>query len=355
MTDIIKNKDIEKDLETEEDNKIGMEDFFKTTKEDIDFFDKMSWEKGSGYKLPSFKSIEKHLEGLSTGFYLIGAESNMGKSAFLSNLLYDICNCKDNHLFAIYYSLDDSKNDIIARVIAMNKRIPISAVYKPLRYKEAIDNQDENMTIYEDYLEKRKDGINELKDNINVFKIEDSSKIKNAKDLHDSILNISIYIKGFDEKAKIIVGIDSINDIQVTDQYFNSTVDKNTYIAKMVKSWAATEFDIPILCTIHLAKLKGNRRPELDDLRDSGEYVYEANLVWLLYNDVSKNKQNAKIFYHTSETNPEKNPIIEIDWAKNKLSSYKGRSYCYFSPEFSKMVECDEKTSERYDTLIYEI
>jgi len=34
-----------------------------------------------------------------------------------------------------------------------------------------------------------------------------------------------------------------------------------------------------------------------------------------------------------------KQPVIELDWAKNKKSSYKGISYYHFTTEYSKLTE----------------
>ena len=119
----------------------------------------------------------------------------------------------------------------------------------------------------------------------------------------------------------------------------------------MLKEWSTT-LNIPIFGSRHLSKLKQNRRPILDDLKDSNEYVYEASVVWLIYNDVSKNKEASTIF-STQEGVSEKQPVIEIDWAKNKKSSYKGRTYTYFSPNYSKTVECDRDLTKRFDALIY--
>ena len=75
-------------------------------------------------------------------------------------------------------------------------------------------------------------------------------------------------------------------------------------------------------------------------------------MVFLVFNDVSKNKEAASVF-SSLEDNEYKQPIIELDWAKNKKSSYKGRTYHYFIPDCSKVIECGEPEHRRYDALIY--
>ena len=81
---------------------------------------------------------------------------------------------------------------------------------------------------------------------------------------------------------------------------------------------------------------------------------YEADVIFLVYNDVSRNKDAAKIYSRAGEDGP-KQPILELDWAKNKISSYKGRTFCYFSPEYSKSIECDEDDARRFNALVYQI
>ena len=102
-----------------------------------------------------------------------------------------------------------------------------------------------------------------------------------------------------------------------------------------------------------MRKINANRRPVLDDLKDSTVLVYEASVTFIVYNDVSANKNNAKIFQQRLDSD-EKEPILEIDWAKNKKSSYKGRTFCYFKPDYSKTLECNAEDMKRYSALIYE-
>ena len=61
------------------------------------------------------------------------------------------------------------------------------------------------------------------------------------------------------------------------------------------------------------------------DLKDSNRLEYEADVIYLVYNDVSRNKEAAKIYSRGASEDAPKQPILELDWAKNKISSYKGR------------------------------
>ena len=268
------------------------------------------------------------------------------------NFLMDLCSNPDNHLFGIYFSLDDSKKIVIPRIVAMDQKIPISAVAKPMRYQNAINNGDEKSVIYQEYLNKRIQGLDRLKKSKSYFKIVDSTNITCAEEMFAYIKALQEYVKSIDEKNNIIVAIDALDDIRFSTKKFGSTTDRHAETAKTVKSWA-TQLHIPIFSWRHISKTI-NGRAVIEDLKDANEYEFEANLVFLIHNDVSKTKQAAQIFY-TSEGSQEKQPVLEINWAKNKVSSFKGYSFCYFIPDYSLVTECDDNDNERFKSIIYNL
>lgn len=353
VLDLLNQTSIDLELRKEEEDIVQAEDFFSVMQEDLIEFEEKSWNKGDGYKTPRFPLIHEKLEGIDSGLYLLPAESNAGKSAMMMNIVEDLIMCEDNNLFGIYFSLDDSKHEIIPRVIAMREGIRIGTVAKPQRAQNMINENHEEASLLIDELAKREAGINNLKANSNKLMIIDSTKVKTLDEMHAYIERVYNYIKAINPKMNLVVAIDSIKDIILDDHYnIKTTNEASDFIARAVKHWTV-EFEIPVFSSVHLRKLNGNRRPTLDDLKDSNVLVYEASVIWLLFNDVSKNKQGAKI-YHRHEEQEEKLPVIEFDWAKNKKSSYKGRTFCYFAPEMSRAAECGIDAIRRFNALLYE-
>ena len=152
----------------------------------------------------------------------------------------------------------------------------------------------------------------------------------------------------------IIIAIDSLKDIVLKDAGKLSANERMDIVAKQIKD-LSKKFNCIVFASMNLRKLNGSRRPTMDDLKDSNILEFEADVCYLVYNDVSKNKQAAKIFYKESEQSTEKRPIIEVDWGKNKLSSYKGVMFCNFSPEYSKCIEVAEESAQRYNAILYQI
>lgn len=332
---------------------ITKRELIEKAKASIRAIEERTWAMGMGYIAPSFPIFSQKLEGLESGLYLFAGESNSGKTACMMNIFWDLVLHQENKLYGIYFSLDDAKTEIYPRVIAMQQMIPIGCVKKPKVYEDKVKADSVTYGYYLDYLAKRKIGFDNLieqAEHINIFDASNAEDgCSNEDDMYNAIKKIKAAVQKEDPEANIIVAIDAIDDIRLKTE----VLDKSDHIAKTVKHWAV-ELDIPIFCSKHLKKLNGNRRPILDDLRDSNTLVYEASAVFLVSNDVSKNKQQAKIFY-LAEDGETKQPIIELDWAKNKKSSFKGMTFSHFIPDFSKASECSEAQGKHYESSMYSL
>ena len=148
-----------------------------------------------------------------------------------------------------------------------------------------------------------------------------------------------MYVKSQDEEANIVVAIDSLKDIVLDDIKLEQS-ERIAEVARRVKD-ISIEFNCIVLSSMHL--------------REANTLEYELDMCFLVYNDVSRNKQSAKIFRYEDEQDTEKKPVLEIDWAKNKLSSYKGVTFANFSPEYNECIEVSEAAAEQYTLKLYTI
>lgn len=340
-------------------NEVPMEDYYSLAQTIYDNFDERAHKKGHGYSCPDFPVFNQKLEGLEEGLYVFAGESNSGKTAIMTNIMWSFCKNKANKLFGIYYSLDDNTDEVIPRLIAMNQRIPIAVGSKPRRYEDFIEaNKNNNddfissqVVQYQEYLDKRKKGLQELRDANKEFLILDREKIQDFEQLLDHAKKVQMFVKAKDPENNIIIAIDSLADLTIKKS-FSSDKERIDYIAMKVKQAANCGLKVPIFTSYHVRKLNRDGRPTLDDIKESSRIVYEASLAFLVFNDVSKNKQNASVYFSASDSQ-EKKPIIELDWAKNKKSSFKGRTYHFFTPDFSNVKECDKDSMNRYDAIVY--
>lgn len=337
-----------------------MSDYFQEASDVYDEFNTYSHSIGKGYSCPDFPFFDQKMEGLLPGLYLFAARSNAGKTALMTNLLWSYCNNPDNHLFGIYYSLDDSCHDVVPRMMSMLQQIPISVCAKPQRYEEEIQRLQESTSgddqrkadTYRLYLGKRDDALLQLKQASNHFYIVDSSTIDCIEKLESHARKVQTYVKSLNPKNNIIIGIDSIFDLTFSSSHFKTRDDESRAISHRMKQ-LYENLNIPIFGSCHLRKTndRKNNRPVKDDLKDSGRLQYDASVIFMIYNDVSENKQNASVYYDTA---PNIKPVLEIDWSKNKRSSYKDMSYCYFQPEYSRVQECSEQDMQRFDQIRFQ-
>ena len=340
------------ELTAEEREEHTLEELREKNRNRIEKFKRKALQRGTGYRCPNFPLFDKYMEGLESGLFMIAGESNSGKSALAMSLSWDYMANPDNNLYLVYFSLDDSADDIFPRIVAMNKDIPISVTSKPTIYLNKRDEGDSSAIVYDEYLHKSEEGLNELEDLGEKFTLLDGSDITCGEEILEACKDIRALVRTRDRNANIIVVIDSLMDIAWRDKTFKSDKELNDYTAKQIKKWAVEILDCPIFGTLHLRKIDQNRRPTIADVKESGRYAYEASFLGLVHNDVSRNKQAATICLRDEDDNI--TPVIELNWAKNKKSSYKGMTYQTFVTNHSLVRECPEETCERFAHLIYQ-
>lgn len=255
-----------------------------------------------GYRLKKFKQIEKDIEGLQSGLYLIGGDSNTGKTAFIINLFLDAIEANSD-LYGLYFSLDDNSDVILNRMLAMKANLPINSVQKP-KYLNEVERKDREKAYKE---------IQEMAET--RFNLFDISKINKFELLEYHIQ------RALEENKKIIVAIDGLHNLDTGKE--ESIRVENITRANLIKT-LVDRFNIPILTTVELRKPdtnKRDRRPSLHDINETGKFAYNANIVWLLHNENADELQNEEIG---------KPVTINLQYAKNKLSHIRADRYLQF-------------------------
>jgi hypothetical protein len=127
-----------------------------------------------GYDLTKFGAMAKNIDGIQPGFYVIGAETNAGKTAFLCNLTLDLLD-SNKDLTGIYFSLDESRDVILSRFLSIKTGIPLNQVRRP-----------QQTGRHKDMLLKGYKYLRDLAKNKRLF-IRDVSEIQGVWDLEDEI------------------------------------------------------------------------------------------------------------------------------------------------------------------------
>lgn len=326
------------------------EPFFRTVMlSTIEAVEEYSWTRGELGGLDwGFDSLNKAFEGLNTGVHLVAGQSNIGKSSFMLQLAWQVAQSnqvpskeRPRKAFVLYFSLDDNNNELLPRLVAIDQRIPINVVRFPKKYKDNVV-----------YMDKRQAGVEQLRESVDYINMMDVNMGSDIEYIEETMEKYHVELQKVDPAYQLVVFIDNFHDITIGDEKLRSRTgnEKYDHIADQLTK-IATKYDCPIVCTAEFRKLNGNRRPGVDDIRETTKIVYEAKAIMLCYNEVSIRGQQATVHW-TRPDNPNKQPVYEVHVGKNKYSSFKGRAFFEFIPEMAFCRETSEVGAQRYSQMV---
>jgi replicative DNA helicase len=261
-----------------------------------------------GHRLQKFKTLANNIDGVQPGFYVIGAETNVGKTAFLCNLALDLLD-SNSDLTGIYFSLDDNKDVILNRVLSIKTGIPLNQVQRPQKNDKHIRMLDDGYTYLFKLAEDKR------------LSVRDSTEISDVADLE-------LEIKRRMNRPLFVV-IDGLYNLDVGGTGADMRKE-NIERANKLKTLADV-YRIPVICTGELRKKErsagADRAPSIDDLMETGKFAYNANLVLLIYPETWED-------YNTNDE-----PILNLKYAKNKLSHVRTTGKIKFIRKTSQIEE----------------
>ena len=306
----------------------------------LDRFEYESWSPSNVGIKTGYNCIDKAFDGgLYPGFTVVAGDSNLGKTALMTNLAWNVIQ-NNNDVYVMDFSLDDSMADKLSRMAACSGKLIINAVKTPLRYQN-----------YPLMLIRRKNAILNLRNMTDRYRAYDASFTTFVEDINQEIIDKLVYFDKNNIKKKVVVFIDNFHDMDIRDQPNLSAKDKFDTLAQWCTDFSA-KYNITLVCSAELKKLNGVRRPQLDDLRETVKIKYAAKAVLLVYNEVHYKGESANIYYSITN-NPYKQPIFEVHFAKNKYGTYKGRNFFEFYPDMAYLKECDPQAQKTYTSIVY--
>ena len=244
-----------------------------------------------GYQLDKFKNLCDNIDGVQPGLYLIGAETNVGKTAMLTNLSLDIVQSNDE-VRVVYFSMDDSWNVIVNRFLGILTEIDLNLVQRQLT-----DDADKKK------LKEAYDYLIHLSDEERLV-VRDLSEVSNYD-------QIEAVIREYYDHDELAVFLDGLYNVEV--EASGGIRETNIERANKLKTMVDT-YDVPILCTAELRKKTRedgkDKPPTIHDFMETGKFGYNANVAWLL-----SSNYNNKILDEIP---------IKLNYEKNKVSHYKG-------------------------------
>lgn len=261
-----------------------------------------------GYRLTKFETLAKNIDGVQPGFYIVGAETNTGKTAFLCNLTLNLLD-SNGGLAGLYFSLDDSREVIVNRLLSIRTGIPLNEVQK----RQSNEENQEELT----------DGYTHL---TNLSK-QERLLILDASSIQD-VDQLELEIKRYAER-KLFVVVDALYNLDVgggPDSLRRENIERASRLKAL-----ATIYQLPVICTGELRKKERkevkDKPPIIHDLMETGKFAYNADLVLLLYpekwDEYDKNNKS----------------ILKLKYAKNKLSPYRKTTSLRFHRNTGRLEE----------------
>lgn len=162
--------------------------------------------------------------------------------------------------FSLYFSLDDSNNELMPRIVAMDQKITINQVLFPktLEHEPVIMN-------------KREEGFQHLRDHSKFFAMHDAND-------GSSIEHIERTMKRYQEQLEMMapgqfrlaVFIDNFHDVSVEEAGYSEDNARFDHISGRLNE-LAIEYDAPIMCSAEFRKINIHKRPQEDDIKSTGE------------------------------------------------------------------------------------
>lgn len=222
-------------------------------------------------RLTKFSSIDEKLVIKAQDLIVIGARPAMGKTSFLLNVGLNLV--EQDYAIAMF-SLEMSKEQITKRLVSLKSDISTSKMkyLKDLELKQ-IDT-----------------AIKKLKDI--GFYIDDRSAITTDY-LRNEVRKLKLEAESQGKKLGAIL----VDYIQLM-RGGNNKGNREQEIAEITRELKniARDEDVPVITLAQLSRgveQRQNKRPQLSDLRESGEIEQSADVIGFLYRDEYYNKDTT--------------------------------------------------------------
>ena len=228
-------------------------------------------------------SLDSKITFVDTELTVIAARPSMGKTAFMIKMASSTLG-KD--VLPLIFSLEMGEESLVRRMVSQQLQIETRLARHSSLLNESLQKK------WQDQVSWLAEQPHRIYSKVRTIP-EMRTKIRQAK-------------KDFPDK-KIIVFLDYLTLLQ-TEQQFQSRSAEVGYFSRSLKMMAM-DFNIPVVSLAQLSRAveqRPDKRPQLSDLRDSGEIEQDANNVLFLYRD--------DYYYPDSE----KKNILEIIIAKQR-------------------------------------
>lgn len=346
----------------------------RTFETDVDDLERRAWSRNGMLGLVTgFPIFDQKLEGLQDAYHIIAGETNIGKSAILMSLAYGVLLNNPGKVFVLYLSIDDNLSKTIPRFEALHGGLPIRLIKNPVEH--IVNNDKISDAEKADLLTKRYMAVSAFGSPLGplpgkstlssvvspkagqgqeVINFKDCLAVKDdgtVQNLEQVKRLVQLYKEIAGKDRKLVLFIDNLHKLTVPGEK-----DIRAMYVRLSKELKGIIDDnqIPLVTTAELRKLNSpGARPTLDDIKETGSFAFDADVIMMIYNELAARGQSD--LYFDEEIAPGKKkvyPIVEFIFGKNKVEEFKGVLYYKFYTDKSKVVECSDLEMRMYREMV---
>jgi DNA primase catalytic core len=293
----------------------------------------------SGFELgPELVTLQNSLNGnwRKDVWLTFGGRPNSGKTSFLCRMAYAISSIKNNNATVIYHSIDDTLEQVIPKFVAIgegSRNLSLNEITDPNYHKrnnpdKDIDNKRE--VGYSVIRELVKSGNLVLKDANHGISISFADRL------------IRYYKNKFPDR-NIVYILDNFHKLSDFQSSRNDERVRFKELSKTIKG-LATKHHICVVTSVEYRKTQNNAKAGNQDIAESIQIEYDANLIVHVHNELHDKKHKSKLLHmEVVDGQPEPCPTIELEIGKNKITGFKGSLYYDFFPYCSDFISVPEQ------------
>lgn len=269
-------------------------------------------------------------------FMGVAALASMGKTSFIANLIIRILDdleCNEN-VTVVVITIDDSREQFMARLIGIETGIRSSNVMFPQKYLQASEQVDMVMAARNKIKRYMTDG------RLVIF---DSDYGTMYSQIIENVRQIKEKYRG----REILAFLDNFH--KVTDAVGKEDLRfKFRSISQRIKEDVVTD-DFTMVATLELRKEAQGYKPLKNHVMETGQIEYDLNILGLGWNQIHDLRSTGANYFWFDERNPgTKLPIFEIEIAKNKVTGVEADLYYRLDQYSGRMWEATQSEVETY-------
>jgi DNA primase len=266
----------------------------------------------------------------------LGGKPNTGKTSLMTKVAYAIASIKENNACVLYHTIDDTKKQVLPKYAAIangSRRLMLDDITHPNRPDLINPRAGEQRQIAYDHIrDLAADGRLIIQDQNDGY----------------SLAFADGWIRAYKRKypdRNIVYILDNFHKLQ--DMQGNSKDERIRFkeLSKRIKDMA-TKHHCCIITTIEYKKIESGKEATNNDIGETGQIEYDANLIAHLHNDMHERDERAVyVHYHKyDDIHEERLPRLQMKITKNKITGFKGKLWLDFFPACSDFMGVVEST-----------